>query len=740
MLRIGLTGDWRHGDAALGGDRAATAVELAHGVLALELDGVDITGGRAEGPLLPALEALLRAVAHLVSGGRRGAVSFRDGAVQLLLRRRGAEALLSLALLERPARLAAGEVAVDLGALAAAALEASAELCAELGRDGRAGRRAGAAARQLRLATTRAERPGPTDGGQAREAPPLPPPPTCPGQAGSLQLDLLLDDEEALALDPAEPADLGALLAVGRLRLDTSDGVRLLDLAGLPILALRDLAAGVEDSARALRRGDRSVVLRLGGIGRASAALTLDLQAGTLARDGGGEPVRASALDLAGAVLAAAGALAERATGRSERHASNPALLQLLAEAAAARDHLADLLAGDQRLGVLPSPPRAEAATGPSQAPLAAGRLRRVTLRRTAEAHVGEPIGPGLVAAGRIAVAAGRDALLALEPATGRVAWRAAGAEQLLAAAAGLLLLRRGDTLEALELRSGILRWRHPLLGDRPTSAAASPRGPVLLAGPGALTALDPRSGHATWRRPLPGASGLWLSALGSLAAVASDAGVVHGVGQDGALAWRVRGPGPALAAPRLVCGLLASLHAAGPAAVLLLVDPVSGERRGEVPLDVRPVGAPLPFAGGLVVGGLAGGEAVLIHLVPGRGRRWEVGAPLAGPPLLAAGGDRLLAADAAGALAALDRQGRLAWSLPPAAEGGAAPWLVRGVAVAARDGLALLDAASGRTLAHAALPAPARLAATPELALTALDAGGTVTTWATTGHVSVVG
>jgi len=361
-------------------------------------------------------------------------------------------------------------------------------------------------------------------------------------------------------------------------------------------------------------------------------------------------------------------------------------------------------------------------------------------VRRTVEAHVGLPVGPGLVPAGRTAAAVGADAVLAIRPAEGRVAWRAAGADQAFVAGA-LLLLRRGDALEAVDPASGRVRWSRPLTGERPTAAAATAAsgGLVILAEPGAASAFQARDGSLAWRRDLPGTSGLRLGAFGALAVLATDAGVLHGLGPGGALAWRVRGPGPALAPPVLSGGLVATLHGVGAGAALLFLDPASGERRGEVALDVRPSGAPIRFGNGLALGGLAGGEAVLILVVPGRGRRWEVGLPLGSAPLLAAAGGRLVAAGADGAVATLDAQGRIGWTLPAVGDVGAVPCLARGVVVAARAGVALLDAATGRLLAHAAGPAPARLLAGPDLGIAALDADGTLLGLAAGGHLSVL-
>jgi outer membrane protein assembly factor BamB len=734
MVRILAAGGWRH-DPALG--RAAEAAagralaELS-GVLTVEVDGVDVTGGRTEGPLLASLEALLGGVAHLLAGGLQAAVPFRGGEVLLVVRRRDAQALLTVATLGRPGRLPVRDVTVDLAALAAAALEASAGLCRDLAGAAEGER----AARRLRAAAARVARARP------RHPPPGEPLPVAgaPSDApGPLRCLVALDGDGApLRLAPGEPADLAALLAPGRLSLAGADGRLLASVDGAPYLALRDLVAGAEEAARALRRGEPRCELALGRPGReGDLLLELDLRAGTVAAPGG-PPVAATALELADAAAAGAAAFAGLARARAVAHAGNPALAELVAAAAAARDHLAELLAADARHAPLPAPAR-PASAAPPQRPLAPGRLQRVVLRRTVEAHAGLPVGPALVAAGRTAIALGRDALVAVAPAAGRVAWRSAGADWG-GAAAGLLLVRRGDRLEALDPRTGRPRWSRQLPGARPTGLAGARGGPLLLAEPGALTALDAATGATRWRLDLPGASGLALAALGPLAAAGTDAGVLYGVDLAGRIAWRLRGPGPALAPPVLVGASLASLHAAGPAAALLLADPATGERRGEVALDVLPAGPPLRFAGGLAVAGTSGGEAVLLHVHPGRGRSWETGVPLSGPPALAAAGARLVAGDGTGALSLLGPRGQVRWSLPGGADrGGAAPWLARGLVVAARDGVALVEAAGGRLLATAPGPAPAWLAVGPDLSIAALDADGALTGLAPGGHLSVV-
>src|SRR6266540_2055933 len=138
MVRIRTGAAWRHDPelrAALRRGVGPARAAAARGVvdaLALEVDGIDIAAGLAEGPLLPTLEALLRAVARIVGGASHATVTFPDGEVELLIRRRGRAALLTVVALFRPSRVVARDVEVELDALAAAALDASATLCREL--------------------------------------------------------------------------------------------------------------------------------------------------------------------------------------------------------------------------------------------------------------------------------------------------------------------------------------------------------------------------------------------------------------------------------------------------------------------------------------------------------------------------------------------------------------------------------------------------------------------------------
>ena len=99
------------------------------GSLGIEVDGVDISGGRLEDRLVPTIATLVEAVARLVEGAARtAAVPFDEGSIELIIARHGDAVSLSLVSLPRPARVLVRDLEVDLDALAAGAAECGAEI------------------------------------------------------------------------------------------------------------------------------------------------------------------------------------------------------------------------------------------------------------------------------------------------------------------------------------------------------------------------------------------------------------------------------------------------------------------------------------------------------------------------------------------------------------------------------------------------------------------------------------
>lgn len=753
MIHIRTGGAWRHDPrltAALA--RApASGREALRGVvdaLAIEVEGVDITAGRAEGPLLETLEDLLRAVARVVGGASHATVAFADGGLELLVRRRDPAVLLTVVSVGRPSRVLARDVEVDLEQLAAAALDAAADLCRELaavapGTPGAAGgaRRLQAAARDLRRTAPAPVADGPFPAPGAPSPPPRPAR-QAPARDRSLscRYELFADEEGLLLAYEGGRPDLGSLLVPGRVTLLDPDGREVHALGGFPFLVLRDLSAFAGGVLDALRRGEgrHEGALARGRVG--AVPLAVDLRAGTFTV--GGDALPCGPLELVRALAAPALAFGRAARARNPRQAENAVLVDL---EAAASDRLAlaeELEGGDLARSDPPASPGRAAAPAPSHEPLGPGRLRRVGFRRAWRVDVGAPVNDGLHAAGRLLVAAGRDGLAAVDRHAGAVLWRTEGAELAFALPGAVLAVRAGR-LTAHALRGGGARWTRPLPGEPPTGAVALARGPIVLADGGALTGLDPRTGRTLWRRPLPAASWAGLRAFGGIAAAAADTGLLYGVDAAGRLAWRVRSPGPLLGAPTAAAGACVVLAEVGAGAALLAVDPASGVRLWEAPLDLSPSGPAVAWGRRVAVGGTVAGDPVIAVLRPAGRVAWTVAPTLAGAPRPVAAGPLLAVRDAAGALAALDGDGRLRWTRPPPAVPGAAgappAAAARGLLLVGGEGVSCVDAATGELLGAVPEVAPIRLEVDGALHLATLDADGVATGFALGRHLSVV-
>jgi outer membrane protein assembly factor BamB len=84
--------------------------------------------------------------------------------------------------------------------------------------------------------------------------------------------------------------------------------------------------------------------------------------------------------------------------------------------------------------------------------------------------------------------------------------------ETVFTAGAGLALFVHGQTLEALDLRSGRARWRVPLAlpkGDAHRSILASGTS-VAVVGPKRVSVFDARDGSTRWSKPIRSAGVAW--------------------------------------------------------------------------------------------------------------------------------------------------------------------------------------------------------------------------------------
>ena len=741
MMQIRIGSSWRHDPAtraalrrAAGRAAGRAALEVVD-VLAFEVDGVDIGAGHTEGALLPSLEALLRGVASLVAGEPQASVSFRDGAVELVLRRRGSSALLSVVALERPAHLLAHDVEVELDALAAAALRAAADLFRELAVALPSSARSDPA-RRLRRAAVRLRDASPRS--PRRPRPPRPPIASGRPAPGPVACTFFLEDEEDLlgAYRGGGRADLASLLAPGRVELVAAGGETIVSIEGAPFLLLRDLAAAAGDLARAARGGEVRFTAELAPPSR--VRLEVDLVRGSMAV-GRGAAVPCPPLELSRALLEAAAAFAGEVVSRNPRQAGNPYLAELARTAAERLAHQAEL-AGDLMARTVPA--HAPAPRTPSRRPLGPGRLRRLSFRRTLEEDVGPPAGQGLWRAGRLVLVAGRAASAGLDPPTGAVPWRSDGCDAAALAPDALLVLRAG-ALECLAPRSGKVRWSRPSPVAALVDALSFARGPLVAVDTCAATALDAASGRTLWRFEPPSTARIHAAAFGGVLLVGADNGILYGLDVAGGLAFRLRAPGPVLGKARPAGRLALVLVGNDTGASLLAIDPSAGARRWEAPLDLTPSGGWAVARGCAIVPGTLGGDPMVTLLDPGGRATWTVAPPLAGPVAVEAAGDLVLLQDGSGAIHATRLDGSTRWSFardaghPP--PGPLAPSLARGTVISGADGLVALDAATGTPLGLAAEVAPVRMDVDGDLSVVLLEADGAVVGLRLATHLSLL-
>jgi outer membrane protein assembly factor BamB len=447
-------------------------------------------------------------------------------------------------------------------------------------------------------------------------------------------------------------------------------------------------------------------------------------------------------LDLARAFAEAQAELGRVARARNPRQSENAYVAELERAAAERLAQVEELAEGD-RAAAAPAAARAPAVPRVAQRPLGPGRLRRLAFRPAFRVDVGAPAGDGLVLAGGTVAVAGASALAGVDRARGELLWRAAGCA-FAAAAAGALVVVRGETLSAVSARTGRPRWNRPLPGAQPSAAVAMPRGPLVVVEAGAVTGLDPGSGRTLWRFEPPGASRVGATPFGGVLAVGADTGIAYGLDAAGKVLWRLRAPGPVLRAPGAAGGLCLVLAAADPGTALLAVEPATGRRRWVAPLDFAPGATLVAWGRRLAVAGALGGEPIVTALERSGALAWTASPPI-GAPVTAVGAGALLVVRAgSGALVALGRDGAPRWSrpAPPAREGagGPAPVVARGTVIsAAGDGIQALDARSGELAGAITTAAPARLIADASLGIAAIDAEGVASGWRLATHLSVV-
>ena len=413
MIRIRIGQGWASDPEVRAGLRAGSpeprraAIRAIVDVVAVEVEGVDIAAGRTEGPVAEGVLGMLRAIDRLAAGEEHASVPFEDGAVELLLHRRGGVALLSVATLSRPARLLAHDVEVDLPRLAEAAREAATAFCARVAEIAPSARALPELRSLLRAAT---------------RTPPLasPGPVAVPATralrthrrrrdaACSFEIH---DEAGRLSTWRGPGADLDSLLVRGRVSFRTPAGDEFLSVAGAPYLTFRDLCAA---AARLAASPAAPVAFDLARPGRnATSRVTVADGAVSVA---GAVAVRCDSLELAQAILEGVADFCAVVRRRAPGQAGNTMLSDLEASAAVTLAHVLEAREGDRLFAS-----RRRVRTGreerPSRRPLGPGSLRRISFRSIASTDVGPPAGEGLLLRGDVLVACGRERTLALDAA-----------------------------------------------------------------------------------------------------------------------------------------------------------------------------------------------------------------------------------------------------------------------------------------------------------------------------------
>jgi outer membrane protein assembly factor BamB len=750
MLRVRLGSTWKQDPRlrsalARGGSAAAEAALEAVDAVALEVDGVDVVAGRAEGPLVGSIEALADGVLRLLSGSGRAEVHFSEGEIELLLARRGGSALVTVVAMGRPARLLARDVEVDLAELAQATREAANALEVELrALQPTAGL---AAAGSLSTLVRRLD--------QARAAPgPIAPPaapvrrraPQRKGAGPSCTFELH-DDEGLLATYGGAGADLGSLLVPGQVTIRGLDERVVASVASPPFLALRDLVTFAGRLADAARRHERSAAGELAAPGRhATVRLEADLEAGTL-QTGADTPSACPTLPLARAICEAAVDLCGVFTARNPWQEHNAWLTQLRGDATERMAHVQELIAGDVTAAEAYPLRRRRVPRALPRSPLGPGRMRRLRFRRSWSFDAGAPAGFGLTLADDVLVAVGARAAVGLDARSGREAWRRAGAAGAWEGA-GTLFVADSTALAALDPATGRERWAFPLdaLPQRTVRGVLRAAGGLaVVVGPGAACAVDPGARDVAWTFAPPAALELVGGAVSGFVLLGSDAGFLYALeAGTGRTAWRTRLPGPLAAPPALYGADCLALCRTDLGGSLLALDPATGRRRFEVTLDATPTGGVVPFAGLLGVAGSVAGDLVVAAVDPAGALAWEDVPPLgAGAAALAPLRSGVLATTADGACVALDRAGDPRWSRAPAHPvppvDCAPPIVARGVALVASEQVDALDVRTGALLGHAPIHAPVRLLSDAALRAWGMDGDGVVTAVRLETHLSVL-
>lgn len=652
--------------------------------VALEIDGIDVTGGLLDDPLVPAGLSLIQAVVGLVEGSSRTAsVSFGDGAIELILSRHGDRIRISLVSLPRPAQVVARDLEVDLFDLAQAASTFAREVLVHstAARDPRLASLAAVSRRLERAAAAPGEaRPSTGRPFTLRRTP------EGGSEVPSIGFDLRDEDGR---LGSYESGDgLHPLLAWGHVYLHGPDGEELESLEGPPWLILRDLSDVGFRLLEASR--DPSETSFRFPLGHDAPRVEVDLVGGTFTV--AGRTLRCPPRSLARALFSGALDLGGVLLARHPALAKNPWLASMMDEA---RERLALCEELSPTGAVVPVPAHAprprSVASGP---PLAPGEIRRVILGTRWQRQL-DPLKRLHRAGGRI-WAVGAHAAVALSwddgEALGRISYEAlatAGATD------PLLALDDEGRLHCLE-PSGATRWKGPSKGATRLLAEWWSLAHGLGAGvvDGAELILFRKLDGREVFRFVPPAAGRALGvAAGSLFCLAADNGLLYGVdvGRE-EIGWRLP-LGQEVVHLAAVGDRVAAVVDGADGLELLGIDGATGTVTSRLALPYHEVGRLLPFGQGWVLAGVgsAGGELSLVRGSGELGARLRPNLGPSVPQLLVAGGS--LYARGSTGVCRIER-GKVRWNVPCGP--GGVPALARGLLVLPGEGLGLKVSQTG--------------------------------------------
>jgi len=714
-------------------DPVAPGPRAEDAILRLEIDEVEVSGGRLFGPVDETLEALVGGLCGLLEGTRTELdVSFSDGAYELVIGVSGKDALLSLASLRRPACVVFRDLRVDLDELVEAAIAGAAErLAAHAVAEGAASPapvgRLRAAAR--RLARLRGGRSASRHYDETAPAEDMPGAASVPAARDGLSFGFDQHDPDGRIREYRTGAGLHALLAPGHVYVHGPDGEELAVSAGAPFLLLRELSNASARMLEAARSGARSFILPF------EAPLEIDLAGGAVTV--AGRTLRCAPDAVARAIFSALLDFGGVIRARNPRLAASSHLAGALQDA---RMHLA--LCDERSAGAVrsthPAPPLAGAPKRePIEPPIAPGALRRIALREAWRRELPRIDSfRGFADHAWIAHEGGASRLSLDDGAiVARIAFGPAG--EFVSAGAATFTLDEG-ALSCHEA-DGALVWRRRIDADRLEAVYRPPRAGLawLKVGGADFVAVDARTGAERFRFVPPAARSCTVAASGGLLVIASDNGMIYGLdARAGGVVWRVpleREPTAlAIAGRRLVCA-----SRGGGRVILDGMDAATGASSFSAETSLSRLGTLSADARGVVAAGMGASVAEIVRIDAGGIARWIARPNLgAGSPQMARSGGALFARGSEG-VARLER-GRVRWNAPCGP--GGAPAVIRGVVVLPGAETALLDAATGRPVASTVgLPPADHLAATTSGVLVLAEAGGTCAGLRLAGAIAVL-